>query len=222
MTASTIKRLINAVRSEFENQDVITVSSSAYDNSINAGSSMGSIHSTLDETLTDMILPTKHCVNVGLFMQEAGQEIPDFVSIPSGDVRRLRARMTLEEALETIEALGFSLKLGDVEIKDQGKDLELVPTTATLDAYKIAKECLDCQIIATGTLLSLGIPLTEDLQLEVDTNNLVKFRKDKDGHLREDGKWVKPSDHPAARVELVIKQNIRAHEDFLSDYSEEV
>lgn len=219
MTASTIKRLINAVRSEFENKDVITVSSSAYDKSLSMGSSMGSIHSALDSSLTDMILPTKHCVNVGFFMQEAGQEIPDVVSVPSEDVRRLRARMTLEEALETIEALGFTLKLGDVEIKDQGKDLELVATTETLDAYKIAKECLDCHVIATGTLLSMGIPLTEDLLLEVDTNNLVKFRKDKDGHLREDGKWVKPSDHPAARIQLVVQQNLRAHEEFLADYS---
>lgn len=152
-------------------------------------------------------MPTDHCWSVGMFMYLAGQEIPDAPSIPSDEVRRLRAKLTLEEAFEAIEALGFKVTYKDCDLGNQGENLTLVDLGAeAFDLEGVIKESLDQHVIATGTLLSCGVALTADLQREVDCNNLIKFRKDKDGHRRADGKWVKPSDHPKARVLQVVQQ----------------
>jgi len=43
------------------------------------------------------------------FMREFQQEVPSKPCIPSYEVRKLRAQLILEEAIETIEALGFKL-----------------------------------------------------------------------------------------------------------------
>lgn len=211
--SSALKQVLDAARGAFPNGDVVSMSSQAYDSVVEVGLSLATsvcVAQVQQEGYSDPhdIVPTRHCVNVAFFMQEAGQEIPDHVCVPSVEVRRLRARLTLEEALETIEALGFQVFCGDVQIKDQGKALYLVEDTSVeVNVEDIVKECLDCRVIATGTILSLGVMLTEDLEMEVDVNNLIKFRKDKDGHRRDDGKWVKPSDHPKPRIGLVIEQN---------------
>jgi predicted HAD superfamily Cof-like phosphohydrolase len=49
--------------------------------------------------------------NVKEFMSTFGQETPPAPIIPSLVVRKLRAKLILEEALETIKALGFELMI---------------------------------------------------------------------------------------------------------------
>lgn len=157
--------------------------------------------------VTDFLV-TEHAWAVGMLQYLAGQEIPDEPCCPSDDVRLLRAKLTLEEAFETISALGFKLQYKGAEIGEKGQYLDLVDMGADkFDLAEVIDGCLDCRVIATGTILSCGVPLTPDLEREVDLNNIVKFRKDKDGRRREDGKWVKPSDHPAPRILQVIDSN---------------
>lgn len=210
MTTSTPVKLaqyiLSVAKEEFPRQDALATYSSSYDRVIQENTSFGSVS-------PKMMSPTAHCLHVAIFQEAAGQVIPDEMGIPDLATRQLRARLTLEEALETIEALGIKATLNGVEITNQGKDIILEDNPdVTPDVASIVKECLDCQVIATGTMLSLGVFETEDLQLEVDVNNLVKFRKDKDGHKREDGKWVKPSDHPAARIQLLLDINRKFQE----------
>jgi len=47
------------------------------------------------------------------WMQKFGQETPEKSYVPSLEIRKLRAKLILEEALETIEGLGFNIALKD-------------------------------------------------------------------------------------------------------------
>ncbi len=54
---------------------------------------------------------SSHQQRVEHFMRQARQPLPEEPSIPSEEIRRLRAKLILEEALETIKALGFCCRL---------------------------------------------------------------------------------------------------------------
>lgn len=139
-----------------------------------------------DKALT--LFQTAHQQRVESFMFLAGQEVPVAPEIPDAKVRELRCRLILEEALETIKALGFvaikerdCLEIEDITFLDNGE--------ACLE--EIADGCADLSVVAIGTLSACGIRDASLLQL-VDESNLAKFCGD--AHKREDGKWVKPSD----------------------------
>ena len=60
-------------------------------------------------------MPTQHYERVKTFMENAGQAVPSAVTEPPAITRTLRAKLILEEALETIQALGITVRLwGDV------------------------------------------------------------------------------------------------------------
>jgi len=132
-------------------------------------------------------MKSDHQRRVEELMRLASQEIPDHPTVPSYEVRKLRATLILEEALETIEALGFEVKkrsdgtLGHADLfLDDGERCELV---------KVVDGCCDLRVVSTGTLSAFGV---DDVfvQEEVDKNNLTKFGPG--SFRREDGKWMKP------------------------------
>jgi predicted HAD superfamily Cof-like phosphohydrolase len=117
-------------------------------------------------------------------MVKAGQEVPDEPVIPDGKTRVLRAKLILEEAFETVKALGVKVRFSP----DQGgsmwsdhwcevDDLSRMSFSATDDAdlEGIADGCADVIVVTTGTLIACGIK-DEELQEEVDENNLRKFK----------------------------------------------
>ncbi len=55
---------------------------------------------------------TDHYDRVKTFMKLAGQDTPDEPIFPSLEIRKLRATLILEEAMETIYALGFCVQEG--------------------------------------------------------------------------------------------------------------
>lgn len=151
------------------------------------------------ESLTQALTARRkshHQHRVEEFMLRAGQEVPVLVKVPDEDVRKLRARLILEEALETIDGLGFNVKVQPGELVGYQKvmeiqDVRFAPHRHGPDIIEVLDGCADIKVVTTGTLSAFGVP-DEALQELIDDANLQKFSVG--GHLREDGKWVKPRD----------------------------
>lgn len=130
-----------------------------------------------------------HQDRVEEFMRLAGQDVPSKPTIPDAETRLLRAKLIFEEAIETIEALGFA-------VIHQGGE------TTFDDVYgpnmvEVADGCADIKVVTTGTLSAFGLPDVE-LQKMIDEANLRKFGPG--GHRRDDGKWIKPPDWKAPDI----------------------
>jgi len=91
------------------------------------------------------------------WMKKFGQECPDKPTIPSREIRRLRAKLILEETMEVLKGLGFYLApteagttggwAGQVEIKEFCS-----PTLV-----EIADGCEDLKVVTEGTLVACGL-----------------------------------------------------------------
>lgn len=149
--------------------------------------------------------------NVALFHKAAGIEDPVVPTIPSLEVRILRAKLILEEALETIRKgleVEYAYRHGTLGLLEH-IELILKDKTATWIAtgpgnlIQIADGCADIKYVTNGTALACGIDM-EPIDDEVQRSNMSKFI---DGHRREDGKWVKgPSYSPADLHEILATQ----------------
>jgi len=149
---------------------------------------------------------TPHHARVADFMLRAKQAVPLFPIIPSAEVRKLRAKLILEEALETVRGLGFAVHMkGDREIEGE----VFHPTTDDLDfldvfepdLVEIVDGCADISVVTTGTLIACGVPDEPVLEM-VDYNNLMKFGP---GHsYREDGKLIKPPGHMRPAFDVLL------------------
>lgn len=140
-------------------------------------------------------MKSDHQLRVERFMMLAGQSIAAVPSLRSAEIRRFRAAMILEEALETIGGLGFRV------IKPEGEDDFRLSEIFAPDLIAIADGCADIKVVTTGTLSALGIS-DEPLQEEVDTNNLLKFSPG--AYQRQDGKWMKPPGHRPPDIEKIL------------------
>lgn len=115
----------------------------------------------------------------------AKQELPERPTIPSPEVIRLRANIIFEEALETLEGLGYRIVFEDgvVDLKKIGEP----------DIVKAMDGCADLRVVTTGTMSAFGVD-DEPIQELVDANNLEKFGPG--SYRREsDGKWMKSPSH---------------------------
>ena len=138
-----------------------------------------------------------HQKRVDEFMKLAGQELPRIPVMPGGAVRKLRANIILEEALETIRGLGFEVRIRPFDL-----EFDLVET-CTPNLIEAVDGCADLRVVTTGTLSALGVS-DISLQEEVDRNNLAKFGPG--GYRREsDGKWMKPPNHQPPDILRVLK-----------------
>ena len=147
-----------------------------------------------------------HQKRVDEFMKLAGQEVPEKPFIPDEEIRILRGKLIIEEALETLEALGLGLFVKDPAtetLTPVHEKIEIHPIpNATPSLEKIADGCADVIVVTTGTLSACGID-DEPLQEAVDRNNLAKFGPG--GYRRDDGKWVKPPHHQPPDIEGILK-----------------
>lgn len=144
-----------------------------------------------------------HYERVKELMEKAGQIVRSVPTIPEPHERVLRAKLILEEAIETCEALGLRVYAGPepLEMENLRFDDVVIP-----NLVEIVDGCADIIVVTTGTLVSCGVADSELLRL-VDTNNLAKFGPG--GYRREDGKWVKPPGHQPPDIQgLLEKQHL--------------
>lgn len=137
-------------------------------------------------------MKSEHQQKVEQLMLHADQELPKFPCEPTAKVKILRARLILEEALETIEALGVTHNIQDPQFDISGHDFNLV---------EVIDGCCDIKVVTTGTLSACGV---DDMfyQHEVDMNNLLKFGPG--GYKDEHGKWIKPPDHKPPNIKGLL------------------
>jgi predicted HAD superfamily Cof-like phosphohydrolase len=166
---------------------------------------------------------SSHQVAVDRFMKLGGQEVPAKPTIPSLEVRKLRAKLILEEAIETINALG--LRTEYTILMDGGVGYNFVEGFIP-DIVGIVDGCCDLRVVTTGTLSACGINDIRPQEL-VDENNLDKFKwtekdveklvnsnprifsydwqgKDICVVRRNDGKIIKPPSHQPPQLENEI------------------
>lgn len=148
---------------------------------------------------------------VRLFMQKARQATPDRPCVPDEATRLLRAKLIMEEALETIDALGVTVDvdgqfaldvycgtdpavtMGNIRFRAEGKP----------DLVGIVDGCEDIRVVTTGTLVACGVRDGTTSEA-VDENNLAKFGP---GHSwREDGKLIKPPGHLPPDIEKLLRE----------------
>lgn len=152
-------------------------------------------------------MKSEHQKRVEELMHKARQEVPSKPTVPDMRTRILRAKLILEEAIETVTALGVDVvfhapensklnQLHGLSFYDNGKP----------DLLEIADGCYDLRVVTTGTLSACGLD-DEEGQLEVDNNNLMKFDNPK-AYWREDGKFIKAPDHPKPNLKSIIENQI--------------
>lgn len=147
-------------------------------------------------------LRTDHQERVRRFMVLARQATPDVPTIPSVMVRLLRAKLIIEEALETCKALGVRISIHNGPEALLEEHLGFASSGEAPDLTEIADGCADVSVVTTGTLIACGIQDRPILEA-VDENNLAKFGP---GHSwREDGKLIKPPGHKKVDLESIIQ-----------------
>ncbi len=149
-------------------------------------------------------MPTPHFARIRSFMQKAGQKTPGAPLIPEADTRLLRAKLILEEALETVKALGVGVRV----TTDDGQEvdfnhvdhLDFFPQGAP-DLEGVVDGCADISVVTIGTLVAFGVD-DEPILEEVDQANLRKFGPG--GYARDDGKWMKPPDWTPPDIQGIL------------------
>jgi len=135
---------------------------------------------------------TSQQISVKEWMQKFGQETPEKPCIPSLEVRKLRAKLILEEALETIEALGLLPFAKENLYEDDSVTMDIVgfyeepERKANLlykplrpDLVKIADGIADSLVVQLGTAVACGIDI-EPVFTEVMRSNWSKLWTDRD------------------------------------------
>lgn len=146
---------------------------------------------------------SEHQHNVESFMLRAGQSVPVVPTEPDEATRILRAKLILEEALETIrDGLGVDILKDDLSPVLHESKIEFA-IARPFNMRDTADGCADLRVVTTGTLSACGITDGELTRL-VDRNNLQKFGP---GHsIREDGKLIKPPGHEPPNIVGLLRK----------------
>lgn len=149
----------------------------------------------------------QHVANVRSFMQQAGQDLPATPTVPDAKTRILRAKLILEEAMETIEkGLGLQVEFRTPDdhpdepyfvLCEENVKQAKYRVVGDVNLVEVADGCADVLVVTTGTALACGINPVP-IQNLVDQANLAKFGPG--GYRREDGKWIKPPDWEAPDI----------------------
>lgn len=147
-------------------------------------------------------MPTDHFKRVRTFMQKVGQDTPTDVVVPDANIRVLRAKLILEEALETVEALGVTVRVGEGGPLIEEEKLQYADGNP-VDVEGVVDGCADISVVTVGTLIAFGVD-DEPVLEEVDSANLRKFGPG--SYMREDGKWMKPPGWTPPNIDAAIER----------------
>lgn len=129
---------------------------------------------------------------VDTMMRMAEQDVPEEIVMLDEPARRLRAKLILEEAIETCNALGFQ-----VYVIDEQRYLEPRPEWINLE--EIVDGCVDVMVVTTGCLSAFGIDDLNHMNAVMD-KNCEKFIngviKDEDGKFLKPEGWTPPDHGP--------------------------
>ncbi len=116
-------------------------------------------------------------------------------TVQSESKRLLDAKLILEEAMETIHALGFNvvqtIGLEEGLLPKLTLTYDLIPNGEKPDIEKIIDGCCDTIYVATGCLNRMCVPDTPHLQAVCVANN-AKFPNGKATIDKVSGKYLKP------------------------------
>ncbi len=143
---------------------------------------------------------SNHQIAVEAFMRYAGQYRPPKPCEPITEVRALRARLILEEAFETVNALGFDVYIRHEPGVVNFCQLELKGSPTGFNLVEAVDGCCDLKVVTTGTLSAMGVA-DDAVQNIVDAANLRKFGP---GSYKDaNGKWQKPPDFVPPQEDLL-------------------
>lgn len=149
---------------------------------------------------------TKLQEQVKNFMVQARQSVSDKPSIPPEEVRVLRVRLILEEALEFAEASGVSIAFKDGNV--------VFPITDNVDFLCLADKPVDLIGVADATsdilVVTEGANVAYGLDSEPFTDAVMEnnFQKLEDCWFDEHGKLRKgPSYKPVNLIPVLEKQS---------------
>lgn len=146
---------------------------------------------------------TDHYDRIKTFMKLAEQDTPDEPIEPSFEIRKLRAILILEEALETIEALGFEAQQSYAPYNEVFQIMcRFNKPNSNFNMAEVIDGCIDISVVTMGTLIACGVPDVPFLK-EVDQNNLDKIRN---GTVRKDGKLIKHPDHKPPKIKEILSE----------------
>jgi len=118
--------------------------------------------------------------NVLEWMDTFGQACPAKPCVPSLAIRKLRAKLILEETLETIAALGFDAELnGDWDMYYNSSQKLHIDNLNFIDSENpnldaIADGIADLNYVSYGTAIACGLDM-EPIEHEVHKNNMSKL-----------------------------------------------
>lgn len=107
------------------------------------------------------------------WMKSFGQETPEKPIIPSLEIRKLRAKLILEETTEVCKALGFDIEFDMHENSDSNFLFE----NHKPNLKEILDGCEDLKVVTEGTLIACG--------LTVDTRMYSSSPEGFDPHFNE-------------------------------------
>lgn len=150
---------------------------------------------------------TTHYEAVREFAIRAGNQVPEKPKAPSPKDAVLCARLILEEAMETIDALGVEVKLlPEHTCRDpivfRGLSFQSVRPA---DLVEVIDGCCDTHVVSTFTMVMCGV-CDDGPQSLVDANNLGKFDPALGGkRCPSSGKWIKPPNYPKPDIAQSLK-----------------
>jgi predicted HAD superfamily Cof-like phosphohydrolase len=135
------------------------------------------------------------------FHFKGGQPVLLLPTVPSDERIRLRAKLVMEEAFETVAAMYGN----DEALQAHHRQVQDILAVARVDVDlpKVADGCADLDYVVEGTRLELGInglPIAKT----VHAANMAKFGPG--SWKREDGKQMKPPGWKPPDIEAELKK----------------
>lgn len=130
------------------------------------------------------------------FMRDANQNVRAEPQMPSSEERILRAKLILEEAIETCVALGVILTYdGNGEIAGDG-DVKFTAYDESFNLVEAVDGCCDVMVVTIGTLSCIGVGDVHVMNEVLDAND-----RKMTGEIRPDGKRLKPEGWQPPNIE---------------------